>query len=162
MKAEFEAQLVKRLKNAHRIESSVQLLLAHMAEKASEPSRIRRLESRGLEARHHKQRLLERLQSHGERPPEDPTPKHGGVRWDETAAPAPKRPQESGGSLLIARLIASYELLEATANGAGDLETARVAGLNRSEYQAFVGVLFADHFDCSAPLPRLRAPAAPR
>jgi hypothetical protein len=147
MKFEFEEQLIKRLKTAHRIESSVQQLLAHMIEDASEPSRIRRLESCGLEAMHHKQRLLERLQSHGEGAPEDATPTHGDVRLDETGAPAPERSQESGGSLLIARLIASYELLEATANGAGDSETARVAGLNRSEDQAFVGVLFADHFD---------------
>lgn len=130
MNPELEAQLMERLKNAHRIESSIQLLLADMAADAGEPLRTRRLESRGLEARHHKQRLQERLQCHGERAPEH-------SRSTRTA----------NGSLLIARLIASYELLGAIARSAGDFETARVADLNRSEDQAFVGVLFADHFD---------------
>jgi ferritin-like metal-binding protein YciE len=130
MNPAFEAQLIERLKNAHRIEASVQLLLAHMTEDASDPATIQQLAGYGLQTRHHKQRLLERLQSHGESAPDDWRPLHA-----------------SSGSLLIARLIASYELLEATATGAGDFETARVAGLNRSEDQAFVGALFADHFD---------------
>lgn len=119
MRHDLEVELIESLQDAHTMESSLQQLLRQMILSAGDGDTKQRLERHELETRHHKQRLLERLQAHGENILGEPQP--GGSR-------------ERMDGFMVARLnVAYYEQLEATAANAGDQETARVARWNRIE-----------------------------
>jgi ferritin-like metal-binding protein YciE len=147
MNAELEVQLIERLKDAHRIESAIQLLLEQMIALAHHPTTKHELEGHRLEARHHKQRLRERLQTHGECACLDSEVSPPGAGEGDTAPIYEQCAGQLGDGFLIARMkIATYELLEEAATQAEDDATARVARLNRGEDDALASIIISHDF----------------
>lgn len=130
MMAELEEELIARLKEAHAIESRIEALLEQMIARDGDGRDVMMLTRHRLDARHHRQRLHECLQAHGERP--------------YAVCKADQRDESSTDGFIVMHLkIASYVLLEAVALRAGDEHTARVARLNRST-EAELSRLIAD------------------
>lgn len=120
-----------------------------MIDAVEDPSTREALQSYELQARHHQQRLLERLQSLGESVyPESRAAGNGRQRPPSGAAASSGqrgKPMSALDGLLATRLkIASYELLEATAARAGDSQTALVARWNRGDEEALSQTLAAN------------------
>jgi ferritin-like metal-binding protein YciE len=127
MKAELEEELIARLKEAHAIESSIEELLEQMIARRDDSGATMALARHRLDARHHRQRLRECLQTHGERP-------YAMRKAERSASP-------TDGFIAMHLKIASYVLLEAVAVRAGDQQAARVARLNRSTEAELAQVL---------------------
>lgn len=155
MRPDLEERLIEQLRDTHKIESKIHRMLDSMIAAVEEPRARKVLERHRLETRHHKQRLVERLQAHGESVRSDaragnlknPTLAGGSA---ETAQEQRRRPQrqrrrdDTRDSLLAMLVkIASYEMLEATAARAGDQETAQVARWNRVEEESLVRMIAA-------------------
>jgi ferritin-like metal-binding protein YciE len=146
MRALLEEQMIVRLHDIYAMEANLQRLLDEMIEKTDDPQLRDKLEQHAHETHHHEQRLVERLQAHGERTranAEQPADDRMLIDGSTTAI------DEQGDlvardSLIAARVkIAFYEQLERTARRVGDKQTAQVARRNREEERSLTKTMSA-------------------
>lgn len=164
MVAELEEQLIERLREAYAMESSVYEALNEMAAEAGDAEMTRMLETHKRDAWHHRQRLIERLEAHGESAMRKRLhlsgngDASGSERLLDSLPFTPRRfrrllkglsltsnngdgssgdgdrPRElvQEGAAAVQLKLVTYDVLERTAERAGDDQTAAVARRNRA------------------------------
>jgi ferritin-like metal-binding protein YciE len=137
MRALLEEQMIGRLHDIHAMEAGLRRLLDKMVEKTDDP-RLRSLLKRHVqETRHHDQRVIERLQAHGESArPSAAAAASGGAEVERSPTITTDDDWHAAArdGLDAARVkISFYEQLEHTATRVGDERTAQVARWNREE-----------------------------
>jgi ferritin-like metal-binding protein YciE len=153
MRALLEAQMSGRLHDVHAMERDLHRQLDEMIEKTDDPQLRSKLEQHVTETRHHQQRLIERLQAHGESANESIAETDGASTPKDdltVAATATATVNDEKGhmrardSLIATRVkIAFYRQLEITATRIGDEQTAQVARWNREQDEGLMQTIAA-------------------
>ncbi len=138
MRALLEEQMIGRLHDIHGMEGELQRLLCQMIQQTDDPRLRGLLKRHAHETRHHDQRVIERLQAHGESARPSAATDGGGTHVEGWAALTTDKEWHAAArdGLVAARVkISFYEQLERTATRVGDERTAQVARWNREEEQ---------------------------
>jgi ferritin-like metal-binding protein YciE len=136
----LKERLLSHMRDAHAMESNVQMMLVSMIASTSDKRMKRRLEQHLDETRQHADRIGKRLQ---ELDSGGSLPKEGAAilgampkgLFDQVRGEKPAKNARDG-FVTEAFEIAAYELLERLAQRAGDRRTASIARRNRTDEEA--------------------------